>query len=234
MDVKKIPIGTKFDLELINSIGERIGKIYISQLLDVIDSKNIIMSCPIHESRLTFIANGTHVRVVFHNDKHGLLSFTGIITEKEKTDNIIVLHTLINSDFEKIQRRNHFRLDCFIDGKYCILPEDTPDKRIESDPENKTYKKILAKNISGSGACIVSEDELVGGSLIELTLNLNKDTSIKTICKVIRSILMENNKDKKYATGLYFKEISAKDQDHLIKYIFKQQAQILKNNVADR
>lgn len=232
MDAAKIPLGTKFDLELINSLGERIGKVYVSQLLDITDSQNIIISCPIHESRLTFIANGTKIRVIFLSDKLGLLCFTGIITGKEKTENIIALNVRIESEIDKIQRRNHYRLDCFLEGKYS---EHIDPAQKSSNAGNQIKpQKILVKNISGSGACIVSENQIPGGSYIDLAFSLSADVSIKAVCKVIRSSLMENSRDRRYETGLYFKEISQKDQDQLIKYIFKQQSLNLKNNVNAR
>lgn len=234
MDIWDIKLGTKLDLELVNSLGEKIGQTYVSQLIDVIDKENIIIAAPIHEARLMLITNGTRIRSILLHEKQGLLCFRGIIAGKEKKENIISFHVKIEGDFEKIQRRKYFRLDCNLNASYRPHPEEDAGQPKEKKPPAQAYKKTLTKNISGCGVCIVTEEEFPRNSLLEVVLWLNKDTTIKVVCKAIRSIRIEGIKEKKYELGLYFSEISQRDQDMVIKFIFDQQRLLLKNNIADK
>ncbi|MCX7709901.1 MAG: flagellar brake protein [Clostridia bacterium] len=226
-------LGIKLELELINSLGQKIGQSYISQLIDMSDDQTIKIAAPIHESRLMLITPGTRIRAIFLDEKHGLLSFQGAITHRERTESIISLHVKIDGEFEKIQRRNYFRLDTLLNVTYCLYNGEAIDDK-SAPPEPSPVKKGITRNISGNGASIVIEEEVVKGSSIDLTIWLTRETSIKVIAKVIRCTLLENTRDKKYELGLYFMKISQKDQDVLVKHIFDQQRLLLKNSIAEK
>jgi c-di-GMP-binding flagellar brake protein YcgR len=233
MDIKKVKIGTKLELELINSLGEKIGQTYISQLTDVFDMQNISIGAPIHESRLMLITSGTKVRITLLHETLGLFCFTGIISGRERKEAIIIFNVKITGDFEKIQRRKYYRHDCNLNATYRIL-EDINEKSESNTPEStNNFKKTLTKNISGSGVSIITDEDSPKGSNIELTIQLTSTSSIKATCKVVRNTKILNARDK-YDLGLYFVKISQRDQDMVVKYIFDLQRLQLKNNLTDK
>lgn len=243
MNIFEVKLGTRLEIDLINSLGEKIGKTYISQLMEIVDRHSIIMAAPIHESRLMFIPNGTRVRAVFLHEKYGLLSFEGVITHKEKNENILALHAEISTGFVKIQRRQYFRLECSLNGKYRLVAESATSDETKGGTQEKDetvkgsqqdFKKALTKNISGSGACIVIQEDIPKDSVIELVLFITPETTVNAVCKVVRSKSIETSAGKKYSLGLLFIEIPKKDQDIVIKYIFDKQRQLLKNNITDK
>jgi c-di-GMP-binding flagellar brake protein YcgR len=128
--------------------------------------------------------------------------------------------------FERLQRRKYFRLDCFLNASYRILPEEMQGE--DTPKEQSAAKKTISRNLSGNGAGIVTEEELPKGTRLETEIKLTESSTIKVICKVVRCILMEGVKGKKYDIGLYFTHVSAKDQELLIKFIFDQQRLLLK------
>lgn len=236
MNIIGTKLGTKLELELVNNLGQKIGQTYISQLIDVIDEKCIVISAPIHESRLMFVTNGTNIRILFFHNKLGLAAFLGTVTGKEKSENLILFDIRIDSDLEKIQRRNYFRLDCLLNAQYYLIStesngDDMPVDLI-ADSSEKEYKKAIAKNISGCGTCIVVSEDIQKGSVLEVIISIDKQTSIKMKGKVVRNIAIEANRETKHELGLYTSQISVKDQDIIIKYIFDQQRLKLKNNMA--
>ncbi|MCX7921638.1 MAG: PilZ domain-containing protein [Clostridia bacterium] len=231
MNTSKMKLGTKLDLELINGKGDKIGQTYVSQLIEVIDNSTISIAAPIHESRLMLIPVGSKVRVVFLHDRYGLLAFIGSIISKEKKDALIVLNTLVESEFEKIQRRNFFRLDCILDAFY-YFPDD-PNNTTQ-DQLNPEYKSAITKNLSGSGASIIIEQEIPKGSSIDLRIQLNNENTIAVLCKVVRCTEIAASKGKKYDLGLHFKGITQRDQDILIKYIYDQQRLLLRKSVVSK
>lgn len=227
MDKVDLAVGTKIELELVDKHGQKIGQTYISQVLDVADDKNILIAAPIHESRLTFILSGTNIRIVFLHNVHGLLSFTGVITKKEMMGNLAGFYVKRNDEFKKIQRRQYFRFDCILDVKYCKHPNESENK-IYCFDNGSEYKRGITKDISGCGACIITDEEIPKGELLAVEIALTNEAKLNTVSKIIRCQRIEGLKEKKFQLGLYFNHISHKDQDVLVKFIFDQERLLLK------
>ncbi len=94
--------------------------------------------------------------------------------------------------------------------------------------ENADEVKAYTKNISGSGTCIVSDTSFPRGSEVRIKLNLSHNIQISAKCVVVRNQAVEIKKGRSYELGLKFIEISNKDQDALIRFIFEQQRMLLK------
>lgn len=229
MNIREIAIGTKLELEVLTNQDQKIGLTHMSQMIELIDSQNVAILCPIHESKYVFITLGTRVRIAFFHEKHNsLFFFTAVIRHKETKGNILLLYVNITSELQKLQRRNYFRFDCNLDAKYRIFVEEnevnvTGEKTIP--PE---FKNALTRNISGSGACIVIEEELLKSALLEVVIKLNENTSVSAKCKVIRVTEIAASKGKKYEIGLYFIKLTSKGQDDVIRFIFERQRETLK------
>lgn len=228
MITKEIKLGTKLELESINSLNIRIGQSFTSKLMDILDDRNFIIVPPIHERKILFIPIGSRIRVTFLHAKYGMQSFIATITKKEKADNQIYMHIQQETDYEKIQRRQNFRLDCTLDVKYRIVNEDS----FSQVPENAVpdYKKALTKNISAGGAAIVTDDEIPKDSIIETIYYLDSGIQAKAICKIIRSSVIEFPKGKKYEYSIIFTDIHHKEKDKIVKFTFDMQRQLLKNS----
>lgn len=231
MNITDVRIGTRMELELVNRMGDATSQLYVTQLIDILNENEIIIPCPIFESKFVFIATETRVRLMFLHDQFGLLAFHATIFFKEKRGNFFLLHARITSDFEKIQRREYFRLPCFLNTLYYLRPEKDQDKNEFTEVPTKDFKKSMTKNISGNGACMIVNENIPKNSTIEVYFTLTETLSIRAIAKVVRSELMDLPQEKKYDLGVYFKSISPKDQDITVKYIFDQQRSLLKKNI---
>ena len=229
MRFEELKIGTRLELELLDSRGERIGNTYISQILDAVKRDSIIVSAPIYESRLIFIPVGAKMRITFYNRRYGLLGFIAIVARRDYKDNVAVLYLQTDAEMEKIQRRKHYRLDCFVTAEYSIFIENT-----DENEANTQSKKAITKNISGSGVCIVVRENIPKGTKIEVTMFLGSNTKVKALCVVMRNNPVEIKDIKNYELGLHFLQISPKDQDSLIRYIFEQQRVLLKRDILDK
>jgi len=64
MNVSLIKIGSRLELELASNLGDK-SYTYVSQLMGVIDEKNIVLAAPIHGSRVIFIPANAKLKVVF-------------------------------------------------------------------------------------------------------------------------------------------------------------------------
>jgi c-di-GMP-binding flagellar brake protein YcgR len=228
MRFEELKVGTRLELELLDSKGERIGNIYISQILDAVRRDNIIVSAPIYESRLIFIPVGAKMRITFYHKRYGLLGFTAIVSKRDYRDNVAVLYLHTDAEMEKIQRRKHYRLDCFVNAEYSVFVENVDENvSIQS-------KKALTRNISGSGVCILVGEDIPKKTRIEVTMHLGPNTQVKALCAVMRNTPVEIKSITNYELGLHFLQISPKDQDSLIRYIFEQQRVLLKKDILDK
>lgn len=235
MRIEDAPVGTRLELEIINKEGIKLGLIHISQFIEIPNHENVIISCPIFESKYVFIALGTTVRLTFFNEKlNCLLFFTGIITHKENKENILRLCINITSELQKLQRRNYYRFDCNLDAKYSIISELKKEETNTSDIPPPEIKTALTKNISGNGACIVVDDELLNGANLEVDIFLSKNLPVKAKCRIVRVSVIPSSRGKKYEIGLFFMELTKKGQDDVVKFIFERQRELLKKNVNHR
>ena len=228
MKLSELQAGTRLEIEQLGSTYEKSGNIYISQLLEPVTEAGMIISAPIFESRHIFIPLNSKLRVAFFHRKYGLMGFNAVVSSREYRGNIATLCIKAQSELERIQRRKHYRLDCLLNSEYRIL-EASSDK-----PASGPLTKTMVKNISGSGACIVTEENVPKDTLIELFIYLNKTAKVRAICSVLRNQEVEVKKGVSYELGMYFAEISPKDQDQIIKYIFEQQRVLLKKEVLDK
>lgn len=220
MEIKDIKLGTRFEIEILDSYAEKSGTTYISQLLEFTKDKSMIISTPIHEARLVYIPTDSLVRIFFIHHKRGFLSFTARLNYKGTRGKISVMGIKPESELETLQRRKHYRLDCLLGVEYIILDST-------GEPSTTEWQKGVFKNISASGSCLVIDEKLPKGTEIKIKLFLSDIVQIGVIATIMRTTPVDNQNIKKYEHGMLFTEISDRDQEKLIKYIFEQQRMFL-------
>lgn len=225
MLTSNLEIGERLSVEMLEG-EERKGLIYSSQLLDVSDSFNMEISCPMHKARYVMLENDSDVRIQYHHHGEHVESFIANIISKEMKEGILSIKIKRTSNVERIQRRKFYRLSCCLDIKYCWqlpLSKTSDDLGIIT---RSTYKKGLTKNLSGNGVCIVTNEELPLGTDIQMEI-FTKSAPFKLKSTVIRSSKMSEINENKYEIGAVFCDISPGYQDKVIKYIFNEQRQLL-------
>jgi c-di-GMP-binding flagellar brake protein YcgR len=119
-----------------------------------------------------------------------------------------------------------------------IVKDENELEKVDTDSlkakPNVQYKKALTKNLSGSGACIVTDENLPRNTILELRLEFSSSVYVNALCVVMRNTPVEVKKATNYELGLHFTKISPRDQDHIIKYIFEQQRVLLKKEILDK
>lgn len=232
MDAKDIKVGTKLEIEIpeFNKKNEQSTTSYISQLVDVVDERTISIVSPMSEGRLKFLSNNLSIIIYYLNERQELLYFKGVVKGHKKNGALDVFDVAIASEFNKIQRRRFYRLDTVLNCKYMVIEKQLiSTDRLEFDKlDEDILKPAFTKNISGSGFCMVFDEPLESGTVLDIAVNLEESAIIRVIAQVIRTI---NQKNKKYEVGLHYLKISPRDSDILTRYIFEKQRQILKNTM---
>jgi len=234
MNANDIRIGTKLEIEITDytkNNSDSNSSSYISQLLDVIDSKTISVAAPMGEGRLKFLSRDLKIFIYYLNEKQDLLYFKATVKEHKKNGPLDAFDIIIDSEISKIQRRRYYRLDVALSCQYIICNQQLPSLLNESDFQKineEDLKTAYTKNISGSGFCLILEDSLESGTILDVTINLDDTAFVRVFAQVIRSI---NVQGKKYEVGTHYINISSRDSSFLTKYIFEKQRLILKNTM---
>lgn len=225
MSIREVNIGTRLELEVTDSFNSDKSYSYVSQLLDIKDDENIVIAAPIIEGRLAFVPNNSRIAVILNHPRYGLIAFDGTLISKENQDTVAVFYLQLSGEFYKIQRRNNYRLEIMLDVQYCELKDNA---KISHESIDNKLIKIYTRNISGSGACIVTNADINVGTKLYLRFELPDGTEIETKCVVVRSVRVENAANPKYNVGVRFLSMDKKQEDRLIRFIFMKQKEILK------
>lgn len=177
--------GLKINLEIFGKSGTMVGEVLAGKVAEVENDKQIIVLLRGKLPVKLYYYEIEKVKASFTHKLHGFLKFNGTITDRETSNLGLYLHIKIDDDLDSIQKRQHFRPIAFLKAEYRIV-EKNEDGNLVSD-EDTPYKPATTKNISYTGMGIyMDEDKDVGnGTLLDMIIWLNKDTSIKSLCKVV-------------------------------------------------
>ncbi len=231
MNANDIIIGTKLEIEIPEYIKNfpSQSSSYISQLMDVVDTKTITIAAPMNEGRYKYLSAGLNIAVNFLNQRQELMHFDAIVKEYKKLGHLECFQVSITSELTKIQRRMNYRLDAVLECKYAIVgdrPLSTTKHEFKQISAND-LKNTFTKNISGSGLCLIMDNSVDAGIMSDISVDLEGMGSIRILAQVIRSTNVEN---KKHEVGMNFVYISPQDSSTLTKFIFQKQRLMLKNN----
>ena len=232
MNAKDIRIGTKLEVEIpeYTKINAESTTSYISQLADVVDDNTISIVSPMSEGKLKFLSRDLSIIIYYLSERQELLYFRGIVKGHRKSGALDIFDVAIASEFNKIQRRRFYRLDVVLNCQYKVIEQQLiSTDRLEFEQLDPSHvKNAYTKNISGSGFCLILEEAVEAGSVLDISMDLEGSAKVRVLAKVIRIL---NDKSKKLEVGLHYIKISPRDSDILTRYIFEKQRQILKNTM---
>ncbi len=237
-----VAIGDKLELRRLNSEDATSGrgKMYISQLLDLVDNDKAIIAMPIERSHIVPLSVGEKYTISFYTGK-GPYQCNAVILNRYKVKHIYVLEVQFTSELEKNQRRQYFRLNCIVDVLYHVITreEEILEKKInntayiDEEEKDKDYESLEAlkkiwyegtiTDLSGGGAKFVSNQAHEPGEDIILSITLNTNAENKKIpSKIIISSKMLNRVGF-YEHRVQFTDINREDREAVIKFIFAEE-----------
>lgn len=194
-------------------IGERLeilfeGNVYISQIQDIYDDDRYLISVPIARGYSVFIPLGERLKVRFFRP-NGVYEFEAVLDSREKRENVEGLVIKRNSDINRIQRREYYRLQTVRDIKY-------------RKGEEEEYRHGITKDISGGGMRIFVDRSLEPGEVVDILVPLEEELKLKG--RVIRT----NKVDNGFEVGLCYVDIDRWDREKIIRFIFENQRKRIK------
>lgn len=193
---------------------------YVSRVDNINEDGTIDVLIPISKRRIVYIKNDTILKVIIAKEG-AIYEFKAEIVSK--LFGVVPLLKLNRiSDIQKIQRRNYFRLKSVKTiqlRKVIDLKEAIYGERFD----------VSMVDISGGGLAFNSEIELDINGLIEVSLDLNSNTT-NLLGKIVRADKNEE-RVKKFSYGVNFEKITEIERNIIMRYIYEEQRKLAKKGL---
>ena len=227
---KYIQIGNRIEIEsvkkTVDETGEMIRKTYRSELYDIVSEDQVKIAMPMEQTKIVLLPVDAEYSLCFYTS-NGLYQCLARVTERFKSNNLFVLVMELETDLQKYQRREYYRLNTILDMK--CKPIDKADQtglaQVEFLDTDLTFDNGTMVDISGGGARFISSVQYQKNSLIRFVFSLFVNgaiTEYKLIGKVLRSEKMENREDS-YENRIQFVNMQNDDRESIIRYIFEEE-----------
>ena len=226
---KFVQIGNKIEIESIKKTTDELGEItrktYRSELYDIESEDVIKIAMPMEQSKIVLLPVDAEYSLCFYTS-NGLYQCLAGVIERYKSNNLFVLSMELETDLQKYQRREYYRLNTVLDMKSKAI--DTSNKSFEQVQfidTDLTFDNGTMVDISGGGARFISKAQYPKGSLIRFVFSLFVNGSVteyKLVGKVLRSEPIENREDQ-FENRIQFVNMVNDDRESIIKYIFEEE-----------
>lgn len=225
MKITDLDIGTKFEIEAFNNLGETALPPFPTKLEAILSENRVVVNAPMFQGNFFPVHIGWKVKGYFIHKKN-LYFFPGIIVGRSKEDEIPFMEIEITGSITRIQRRHFFRLNISLPVKYRGY-----DPLLKKDDEQHKYIETTTIDISGGGISMLTDEKLEFDSFVECKMDLSDNNEIHFIGKVVRSEkLYELNPDK-YITAIKFSTIENKTKEKLIRFIYSEQTKLIRKGL---
>lgn len=239
--------GDKMELIRIqNSIGEEVDKKqFNSKVLDLLDEETAKISMPMEHNRIIPLEPGEKYQFCFYTER-GLFQCQGEVVERYKDGALSVLVVKFDSDLERYQRRQYYRLECVMNIDYRVHPksEDIYENRLNedmfrTDNEKKLCEEALREikekwirativDISGGGCRFNSQAQHEKGQRLKVRISYSyqgRQIDREYDGKVVHSEALEKKRGF-FENRVEFQNIDIDDRETLIKFIFEEERKI--------
>lgn len=206
-------IGRRIEIKRINK--EKHER-YSSQILDIIDDKTYIISGPIKKKNIVIFHVGEIIEISYIVEDKGRFYFNAKILQRFLKD-IYSLKVLRTTNINKLQERDYYRLNVSLNvvKTYC--------KKTHLGVEN-IEEKCESVDLSGGGIKLKCNYPHSIGDNVKILLDIG-DLKIPIDGEVVR-IQEKDFYGYKYLIGIKFNNVSNKDRDLIIRYIFQEQRRL--------
>lgn len=227
---KYIQEGNKIDLESVkrsvNEYGEIIRKTYKSELYEIVSDDRVRIAMPVEQMKVILLPVGAQYSMCFYT-KNGLYQCMARVAERYRNKNLFVLVMDFETDLQRYQRREYYRLNTILDMKCRQLDEKSKDEneKVEFMDTDLTFDNGTMVDISGGGARFISKVKYTEGSLIRFVFSLfvnGQMTEYRLIGRILKSELRAG-RDDSYENRIQFVNIGNEDRESIIKYIFEEE-----------
>lgn len=235
--------GTKLELQKIRHVESSQEVVLVSRYLYQKSADEAVIAMPLKAGSVVALEPGENFQVCFYTNK-GLYRCMVQVTERFYEDKLPVAVIKFRSEFEKLQRRQYYRMECLINLNFCEVNEEQMDellweksllatqKVLEEQEEvtseksfNLRYYDGVALDISGGGVRFNSAYQSESGKTIALNIAfLTKETmKLQPLFAEVLSVRPVLNHNGLYEHRVQFVNISNAERENIIRYIFLEE-----------
>lgn len=226
MGLEFIKPGDKIDIHYLHQSNSKPLK---SSVYDILNDTELEIVMPTLGGKMILFQVGIACQYYFYTQK-GVYTCEAIVKERSRKGNFHVLKLKTTSAIKKFQRRDYFRLNCFIDFSYYTISKDmaiveTTEELLNEieKPEYREQKKMArTRDISGGGVRFNAYEPIeVGTNLFnEIYLSNDKmDHIFYLVSEVIRCSQIEQDKWEIRAKWYYKNK---QERDMIVRFVFEE------------
>lgn len=207
---------------------------YISQIFEF-DDDLIKVAMPISKGRLIPLPKDGVFDTFFYTSK-GLYQCRCRVIDRYKLNNVYTMKIALETELQKFQRRQFFRLEKMMSLMYTELTEEEYLTIIETKmvPEELyeagRYFEGTALDVSGGGMRFVGGKHIASNKKIVVSFDAYLNSGVAKFrfpANVVLSFELPNTRGK-YEHRIEFENISKENRELLIKYIFEEERKMRK------
>ena len=231
---KYIHVGDKLELtsvrKSVNEYGEIVRKTYKSELYEIESEDTIKIAMPMEQTKLVLLPVDGEYSLCFYTP-NGLYQCLARVAERYKSNKLYVLEMELETDLQRYQRREYYRLNTILDMKCKVLTEGEVNnltEQVEIFDTDITFDNGIMVDISGGGARFISSVQYQEHSLIRFVFSLFVNGSM-TEYRLIGRILKSQpivNKENQFENRIKFENMVTEERESIIKYIFEEERKL--------
>lgn len=213
-----------------------------SKIVDILDDETIVIYMPMDKTVTVPLRLNEKVEMFFYTANY-MLSAQVIVKDRYFEGPLSVAKLQVISPFEKLQRRQYYRVECYIPFKFVILEEVAVDKLLsfggtdrltlrnyqnhieEMEEEIRIWQSGVIVDLSGGGIRFVTETDVDKGDAILLSMQLNNGDTEDDIIVVSRVVNVEEKLEPrgKVEVRARFYKIQDSLRDIIVKFVFDKE-----------
>ncbi|MBQ8847273.1 MAG: flagellar brake protein [Lachnospiraceae bacterium] len=237
-----IETGTKLELKKIRHVEAMEEISYVSRFLYQKSADEAVIEMPVKSGRMVPLEPGELFQVCFYTAK-GLYQCQSQVVSRHYEDSLPVAIIKLRSEFEKLQRRQYYRMECLLQMEFCSLTEEEYDDLLaqksdsRSTPAQKegTEEKFgsgrlrfysgVTLDISGGGVRFNSSHEAQPGDVIALRIAFMEEEvrKIQILFAKVLTVAAVQNRSGLFEHRVEFVSISNAERESIIRYIFLEE-----------
>ncbi len=234
MGRKLLKAGDKIEFRDIISADEKAAgikpNVYVSQIFEIYPNGNINVAMPIARGQLVPLSKGKRFDTFFYTGK-GIYQCRCVIENRHKTDNLYTLEISMQTELEKYQRRQYYRLEKTMPIYYAALTKEDYLSILETHHFPEGLKSLdmfcegTSLDISGGGMRFAGRVHVETGQMVLVMFDVtdgDKNRKIRLPANVILSFKPPGRAGI-YEHRIEFENITREYRELLIRYIFEEE-----------
>ncbi len=212
MSLKNIKTGNRVEIFLNSESGKDIK--YTSLVEKNYKDKRLLLYIPMMYGKIIKLPIDKEYLFTFFTEA-GILKYNASIKEYVYMDDFNFMIIEVNSEIEKVQRREYFRFDCVLPLKFIRISDS-----VYYEKEDYFFEGTV-KDLGEGGIRFISNENIEIGEKIKFFITLNYECAI-----VNGNILHKQEYPKsnfKYQYRTQFFDINEEEKNKILKYIFFEQ-----------